>query len=65
VGALSHASGAAAVFPRHRHPLAMILLAESVAFQRFGPCDLMAYLGLLPSEYSSGEAVVTGRAAGW
>jgi transposase len=36
---------------------AMILLAEIVDFQRFQhPRDLMAYLGLVPSEYSSGEA---------
>ena len=35
---------------------AMILLAELVDFQRFPhPRDLMAYLGLVPSEYSSGE----------
>ncbi len=36
---------------------AMILLAEVVDFQRFTrPRELMAYLGLVPSEYSSGEA---------
>jgi transposase len=36
---------------------AMILLAEIVDFQRFPhPRELMAYLGLVPSEYSSGEA---------
>lgn len=36
---------------------AMILLAEIVDFQRFRhPRELMAYLGLVPSEYSSGEA---------
>jgi Transposase IS116/IS110/IS902 family len=35
---------------------AMILLAEIVDFQRFRhPRELMAYLGLVPSEYSSGE----------
>jgi transposase len=35
---------------------AMILLAEVVDFQRFRrPRALMAYLGLVPSEYSSGE----------
>ena len=35
----------------------MILLAEIVDFQRFPhPRELMAYLGLVPSEYSSGEA---------
>jgi transposase len=35
---------------------AMILLAEIVDFQRFThPGALMAYLGLAPSEYSSGE----------
>src|SRR4029450_2858386 len=35
---------------------AMILLAELVDFQRFPhPRELMAYLGLVPSEYSSGE----------
>jgi transposase len=35
---------------------AMILLAEVVDFQRFErPRELMAYLGLVPSEYSSGE----------
>ena len=35
---------------------AMILLAEVVDFQRFGrPRQLMAYLGLVPSEYSSGD----------
>jgi transposase len=34
----------------------MILLAEIVDFQRFPhPRELMAYLGLVPSEYSSGE----------
>lgn len=36
---------------------AMILLAEIVDFQRFQhPRDLMAYLGLVPSEYSSGDS---------
>jgi len=36
---------------------AMILLAEIVDFQRFRhPRELMAYLGLVPSEYSSGSA---------
>ena len=35
---------------------AIILLAEVVDFQRFRrPRELMAYLGLVPSEYSSGE----------
>ena len=35
---------------------AIILLAEVVDFQRFRrPRALMAYLGLVPSEYSSGE----------
>jgi transposase len=35
---------------------AMILLAEIVDFQRFHtPRELMAYLGLVPREYSSGE----------
>src|SRR5262249_30792003 len=35
---------------------AMILLAEIVDFQRFNhPRELMAYLGLVPSEYSSGD----------
>jgi transposase len=35
---------------------AMILLAEIVDFQRFPhPRELMAYLGLVPSEYSSGD----------
>ena len=35
---------------------AMILLAEVIDFQRFHrPRELMAYLGLVPSEYSSGE----------
>jgi transposase len=35
---------------------AIILLAEIVDFQRFRrPRELMAYLGLVPSEYSSGE----------
>ena len=35
---------------------AMILLAEIVDFQRFHhPRELMAYLGLVPSEYSSGD----------
>lgn len=35
---------------------AMVLLAEVVDFQRFRrPRELMAYLGLVPSEYSSGE----------
>ena len=34
----------------------MILLAEIVDFQRFPhPRELMAYLGLVPSEYSSGD----------
>jgi transposase len=34
---------------------AMILIAEIVDFQRFrSPRELMAYLGLVPSEYSSG-----------
>ena len=35
---------------------AMILLAEIVDFQRFNhPRELMGYLGLVPSEYSSGD----------
>jgi transposase len=35
---------------------ALILLAEVVDFQRFRrPRELMAYLGLVPSEYSSGD----------
>jgi transposase len=35
---------------------AIILVAEVVDFQRFRrPRELMAYLGLVPSEYSSGE----------
>src|SRR5262245_21870852 len=35
---------------------AMVLLAEIVDFQRFRrPRELMAHLGLVPSEYSSGE----------
>jgi len=35
---------------------AMILVGEIVDFQRFrGPRELMAYLGLVPSEYSSGD----------
>lgn len=35
---------------------AMILLAEVVDFQRFiRPRELMAYLGLVPSEYSTGD----------
>jgi transposase len=35
---------------------AMILVAEVVDFQRFArPRQLMAYLGLVPSEYSSGD----------
>lgn len=35
---------------------AMILLAEVVDFQRFTrPRELMAYLGLVPSEYSTGD----------
>jgi len=35
---------------------AMILVAEIADFQRFrGPRELMAYLGLVPSEYSSGD----------
>jgi transposase len=35
---------------------AMILLAEIIDFQRFcRPRELMAYLGLVPSEYSSGD----------
>ena len=40
---------------------AMILLAEIVDFQRFRrPRELMAYLGLVPSEYSSGETLRRG-----
>jgi transposase len=40
---------------------AMILVAEIVAFQRFRrPRELMAYVGLVPSEYSSGETVRRG-----
>jgi transposase len=36
---------------------AMILVAEIADFQRFQrPRELMAYVGLVPSEYSSGEA---------
>jgi transposase len=36
---------------------AMILIAEIVDFQRFRhPRELMAYLGLVPSEYSSGDS---------
>src|SRR5207244_10205685 len=36
---------------------AIILLAEVVDFQRFRrPRELMAYLGLVPREYSSGES---------
>jgi transposase len=36
---------------------ALILIAEVVDFQRFRrPRELMAYLGLVPSEYSSGES---------
>jgi len=36
---------------------AMVLLAEVVDFARFRrPRELMAYLGLVPSEYSSGES---------
>ena len=36
---------------------AIILLAEVVDFRRFRrPRELMAYLGLVPSEYSSGES---------
>jgi transposase len=35
---------------------AMILVGEIVDFQRFQrPCELMAYLGLVPSEPSSGQ----------
>jgi transposase len=35
---------------------AMVLIAEIVDFQRFRhPRELMAYLGLVPSEYSSGD----------
>ncbi len=35
---------------------AMILLAEVIDFQRFRrPRELMAYLGLVPTEYSSGD----------
>ena len=34
----------------------MILVAEIVDFQRFRrPRELMAYLGLVPTEYSSGD----------
>ena len=41
---------------------AMILLAEIVDFQRFRtPRELMAYLGLVPSEYSSGDTQRRGR----
>ena len=42
---------------------AMILVAEIVDFQRFrGPRQLMAYLGLVPSEYSSGDRRAAGGA---
>jgi transposase len=41
---------------------AMILLAELVDFQRFRtPRELMAYVGLVPSEYSSGDTHRQGR----
>ena len=40
----------------------MILLAELVDFQRFrSPRELMAYVGLVPSEYSSGDTHRQGR----
>ena len=40
---------------------AMTVLAELHDFRRFThPCDLMAYLGLTPSEYSSGSRVRRG-----
>ena len=40
----------------------MILLAELVDFQRFRtPRELMAYVGLVPSEYSSGDTQRQGR----
>jgi transposase len=40
---------------------AMILVAEIVDFQRFRrPRELMAYVGLVPSEYSSGDAEYRG-----
>ena len=40
---------------------AMILLAEIVDFQRFtSPRQLMAYLGLVPSEYASGGSAHRG-----
>ena len=41
---------------------AMILLAELVEFRRFRtPRELMAYVGLVPSEYSSGDTRRQGR----
>ena len=41
---------------------AMILVAEIVDFQRFRrPRELMAYLGLVPQEWSSGETQRRGR----
>lgn len=41
---------------------AMTLLAELVDFQRFRtPRELMAYVGLVPSEYSSGDTQRHGR----
>ena len=66
---LDQAIAALAAQPPYREPVgwlrgfrgidtlsAMILLAEIVDFQRFPhPRELMAYLGLVPSEYSSGE----------
>lgn len=66
---LDRAIGEIATQPRYREPVgalqcfrglntlsAMILVAEIVDFQRFHrPRALMAYLGLVPSEYSSGE----------
>ena len=40
---------------------AMIIISEIVDFNRFcNPKELMAYLGMVPSEYSSGGAVKKG-----
>src|SRR5262250_2254410 len=64
---LDKALGAVAVTVPYREPVgwlrcfrgidtrsALMLLAEVVDFQRFGrPRERMAYLGLVPSEYSS------------
>jgi len=52
----------APVLSRHRHLTAMLILAELHDFRRFpSPRALMAYLGLVPSEDSSGDRHRRGR----